>query len=204
MRNRHLVLLALFALGFSGCATTRWAPGWTQPPTSDGRPAPADALAVARRLGDAADSPESTRAAIRAWETVATARPNDPEAWIEIACLRLLEGAAYRQRAGDRLVCYTAALQDCERAMATNPEYLRRVQAGQNAWEAAAALGPREMGAMHFWSTGVFYIFRDCLGLFGRIANPTSAVWEGPKNNFRGEGLTEAVRLRGEVLFLGV
>jgi hypothetical protein len=57
---------------------------------------------------------------------------------------------------------------------------------------------------MHFWSTGVFYIFRDCLGLFGRIANPTSAVWEGPKNNFRGEGLTEAVRLRGEVLFLGV
>jgi tetratricopeptide (TPR) repeat protein len=171
MRNRYLILLGLFALGFGGCLNTQWAPGWTQPPISDGRPAPADALAVARRLGDAADSPETTRAAIRAWETVATARPNDPEAWIEIACLRLLEGAAYRQRAGDRLVCYTAALQDCERAMATNPEYLRRVQAGQNAWEAAAALGPREMGAMHFWSTGVFYIFRDCLGLFGRIAN---------------------------------
>ena len=171
MRNRYLILSALFAFGFGGCLNTQWAPGWTQPPISDGRPAPADALAVARRLGDAADSPETTRAAIRAWETVATARPNDPEAWIEIACLRLLEGAAYRQRAGDRLVCYTAALQDCERAMATNPEYLRRVQAGQNAWEAAAALGPREMGAMHFWSTGVFYIFRDCLGLFGRIAN---------------------------------
>ena len=171
MRNRYLILLALFALGFGGCLNTQWAPGWTQPPISDGRPAPADALAAARRLGDAADSPETTRAAIRAWETVATARPNDPEAWIEIACLRLLEGAAYRQRAGDRLLCYTAALQDCERAMATNPEYLRRVQAGQNAWEAAAALGPRELGAMNFWSTGVFYLFRDCLGPFGRIAN---------------------------------
>jgi tetratricopeptide (TPR) repeat protein len=171
MRNRNLVFLALFALGFSGCATTQWAPGWTLAPISDSRPAPADALAVARRLGDAVDSPETARAAIRAWETVATVRPNDPEVWIEIACLRLLEGAAYRQRAEDRLVCYIAALQACERAMATNPEYLRRVQAGQTAWEAAAALGPREMGAMHFWSTGVFYIFRDCLGLIGRIAN---------------------------------
>jgi hypothetical protein len=27
------------------------------------------------------------------------------------------------------------------------------------------------MGAMNFWSTGMFYIFRDCLGLFGRIFN---------------------------------
>jgi len=62
-------------------------------------------------------------------------------------------------------------LQDCERAMATNPDFLRRVQAGQNVWQAAAALGPREMGAMHFWATGVFYIFRDCLGFFGRITN---------------------------------
>jgi hypothetical protein len=171
MRNRHFVLLALFALGFSGCATTQWAPGWTQSSVSDGRPAPADARAVARRLGDSVDSPETAHAAIRAWETVATAQPTEPEAWIEIASLRLLEGAAYRHRAGDRLVCYIAALQACERAMATNPEYLRRVQAGQNAWEATAALGPREMGAMHFWSTGVFYIFRDCLGLAGRIAS---------------------------------
>lgn len=171
MRHAPLIILALLALGLSGCTTTQWTPGWTQPLSSDGQPALADARAGAQRLGDAVDSPETARAAIRAWEMVAITQPADPEAWTEIACLHLLEGAAYRERAADRLVCYTAALQACERAMATNPEYLRRVQAGQDAWDAAAALGPQEMGAMHFWSTGVFYLFRDCLGLFGRIAN---------------------------------
>lgn len=171
MHPRHSILLALFALVFSGCASTHWTPGWSHPPDTHGQPAPPDALAVARQLGEAVDSPETARAAIRAQTAVATAQPTEPEVWIEIASLRLLEGAAYRDQADDRLVCYIAALQACERAMATNPEYLRRVQAGQNTWQAAAALGPREMGAMHFWSTGVFYIFRDCLGLVGRIAN---------------------------------
>ena len=169
-----LLLLVLIALGFSGCASSRgarWSPGWTIPTARDGRPVPAAERAKARRLGDAIDSPESARAAILAWEAVAAARPDDPDAWTEIGCLRLLEGAAYRQRAGERLTCYTAALQACERAMATNPEFLRRVQAGQTERAAVVALGPREMGAMHLWATGVFYIFRDCLGLFGRIAN---------------------------------
>ena len=168
---RNTVLLALCALGFSGCASTQWTAGWTQVPATSGQPAPAEAVAVARQLGDAVDSPETARAAISAWETVANANPGDAEAWTEVASLRLLEGAAYRDRSGDRLVCYIASLQACEHAMATNPEYLKRVQAGQNTWQAAAALGRREMRAMHFWATGVFYIFRDCLGLFGRIAN---------------------------------
>jgi len=126
---------------------------------------------AARRQGDSIDSRESAQAAIRAWERVVAASPEDAEAWVEIGCLRLLEGAAYRTDSGERLQCYTAALQACERAMATNPEFLQRVRAGQRVREASAALGARDMGAMHFWSTGIFYIFRDCLGLFGRIVN---------------------------------
>lgn len=127
--------------------------------------------AQARRLGDAIDSASTARTAIEAWEAIAAAQPGDAEAWTEIGKLRLLEGAAYRQSARDRLVCYKAALQACERAMATNPEFLRRVQGGQTMREAIRALGAREMGAMQFWSTGIFYIFRDCLGFFGRIFN---------------------------------
>ena len=174
MRNQLVLIVGLSALWWGGGATARavsWTPGWTAPPAAGGREVSAGERAEARRLGDAIDSPESARAAIRAWEAIAAAQPDEPEAWIELGCLRLLEGAAFRQRAKERLVCYVAGLQACERAMATNPEFLRRVQTGQTAWEAAAALGPREMGAMNFWSTGVFYIFRDCLGLFGRITN---------------------------------
>jgi len=146
-------------------------PVGTIPAAGDERPVLAEERAEARRLGDAIDSTASARVAIQAWATIAAAQPADPEAWIEIACLRVLEGAAYRQRSKERLVCYVAGLRACERAMATNPEFLRRVQAGQTTWEAAAALGPREIGAMNLWSTGIFYIFRDCLGLFGRIVN---------------------------------
>jgi len=168
---RIVLLAALLAGGTASLQALSWAPGWTGPPATRASPVTAADLTEARRLGDAIDSAASARAAIVAWEAVATAQPDQPEAWIELATLRLLEGAAYRSRPKDRLKCYIAALQDCERAMATNPGFLRRVREGQKPWEAVAALGPREMGAMNFWSTGVFYIFRDCLGLFGRITN---------------------------------
>ncbi len=167
--TRLVVIAALLASGVSPLRAFTWAPGWTVPPAARGGTVTPAERAEARRLGDEADSAASIRTAIHAWEQVAAAQPDDPDGWIELASLRLLEGAAYRQRAKDRLKCYVAALQDCERAMATNPEFLRRVQQGEKPWIAAAALGPREMGAMNFWVTGVFYVFRDCLGLFGRI-----------------------------------
>jgi hypothetical protein len=178
MKNSFTTLVAIALLSASAgpLAALTWTPGWAMPAAVGGQVVdPGEA----RRLGGLIDSAESARAAIRAWEAVAAGRPGDPEAWIELATLRLLEGAAYRKRAGDRLKCYVAALQDCERAMATNPEFLRRVREGQRPWEAVGALGSREMGAMHFWSTGVFYIFRDCLGLIGRIRSV--GVMEGAK-----------------------
>lgn len=167
-------LLTMVALGVGGCVSqrpARWDPGWVVRSAGETRLVAVEERAEARRLGDVIDSADSAGEAIRAWEVIAAAQPDDPEAWIELGCLRLLEGAAYRQDARARLGCYVAGLQACERAMATNPDFLRRVQAGDSPWQAAAALGPREMGAMHFWSTGIFYIFRDCLGLFGRIVN---------------------------------
>jgi hypothetical protein len=169
--TRLVVIAALFAGGITPLCALTWAPGWTVPPARSPRTVTPAELTEARRLGDAADSAASVRTAIQAWEKIAAAQPDDPGGWIELATLRLLEGAAYRRRAKDRLPCYLAALQDCERAMATNPEFLRRVRQGQKPWVAAAALGPREMGAMNFWVTGVFYVFRDCLGLFGRITS---------------------------------
>ena len=174
MKTRVVRLALGAALLLGGAVSAQalsWAPGWTAPPAIRVSAVTAAELTEARRLGDAIESPVSARAAVVAWAAIAAGQPDQPEAWIELAMLRLLEGAAYRNRPGDRLKCYVAALQDCERAMATNPGFLRLVRQGQQPWTAAAALGSREMGAMNFWSTGVFYIFRDCLGLFGRITN---------------------------------
>ena len=174
MRTPFTFMVGLLVWWFVGGTTVRaigWTPGWTKHPATGGRVVSAAEFAQARQLGDGIETPETARAAIRAWETIAAAQPDDPEAWIELASLHLLEGAAFRHRAKDRLKCYLAGLQACERAMATNPDFLKRIRQGQTVWDAAPALGAREMGAMHFWATGVFYIFRDCLGLFGRIVN---------------------------------
>lgn len=168
----YLFLLILALLGTSPTAhAISWTPGWSLQTTPNPSPASAETRANAKRLSNAIDSTESARTAILAWEAIAAAQPDDVEAWTELACLHLLEGAAYQQNSKARLRCYLAGLQACERAMATNAEFLRRVKAGETTSQAATALGPREMGAMHFWATGVFYIFRDCLGFFGRISN---------------------------------
>jgi tetratricopeptide (TPR) repeat protein len=165
-------LSVALVLGLTSAArAASWPAGWKDPPVASGRALSAAEREQARQLGEAIDSAETALLAIQAWEQVAAARPDDADAWVEIGILRLLEGAAFRSSAAERLVCYRAALQACERAMATNPEFLRRVQAGRTTAEAAGALGSREMAAMHSWSTGVFYLFRDCLGLFGRIMN---------------------------------
>ncbi len=174
MKHSFALLFALLACLFGSSTTARalsWTPGWNLPLAANAREVSAAERVQARQLGDTIDSPASARTAIQAWETIATAQPDSPEAWIEIGSLRLLEGAAYRKHTKERLACYLAGIQACERAMATHPEFLRRVKKGEPAWAAATALGPREMGAMNFWATGIFYIFRDCLGFFGRMAN---------------------------------
>ncbi|MBM3853776.1 MAG: hypothetical protein FJ399_11570 [Verrucomicrobia bacterium] len=169
---RRVGLLVALVLSVTVAARgVSWPAGWKDPPVSSGRNLSPVEREQARQLGDAVDSAETARQAIQAWEQYAAAQPDDADAWVEIGILRLLEGAAFRSGAKERLACYQAALQACERAMATNPGFLRRVLAGQTTAEAAGALGAREMAAMHFWSTGIFYISRDCLGLFGRILN---------------------------------
>ena len=165
-----LLLVALMVTPVLGAVS--WTAGWVNLPVAAvGRASSMADRVQAQQLGDAVDSVASAHTAIQAWEAVVAVQPGDAEAWTEIAILRLLEGAAFRENSKDRLGCYLAALQACERAMATNPEFLRRVQAGQTTAEAVGALGPADMAAMQFWSTGIFYIFRDCLGFFGRILN---------------------------------
>jgi tetratricopeptide (TPR) repeat protein len=170
---RCLIIL-LSAILLAGCGTqgkVTWASGWTVPASSVVVPAtPAD-RARAQHLSDTADSAESIRLALEAWESVAAAHPNEEEPWAELGTLWLLEGAAFRKDGTARLLCYRKALQACERAMATNPEFMRRIQSGQPMEKSIEALGAGDMKAMQFWSTSVFYIYRDCLGFYGRILN---------------------------------
>jgi tetratricopeptide (TPR) repeat protein len=176
---RVLLLLALLLCGGVRLFALEWERGWSSaqvaPLTSTSAPsAPSSSDTArgyeeARRLTDAVDSAESARLAVEAWQRVAQAAPEDPQPWTELASLHLLEGAAFRSKRSDKLQAYKAALTASERAMATHPEFRRRVLAGEDPWRAAEVLGAEEVGAMHFWVTGVFYIFKDCLGTFGRV-----------------------------------
>ena len=132
-------MLVWWSIGGTTVRAIGWTPGWTEHPATGGRVGSAAEYAQARELGDGIESPETARTAIRAWAMIAAAQPDDPEAWIELGSLHLLEGDAFRPRAKDRLKCYIAGLQACERAMATNPDFLRRIRQGQTVWDAAAA-----------------------------------------------------------------
>jgi hypothetical protein len=83
----------------------------------------------------------------------------------------ILLGAAYDQTTAERSASFRQALVLAERAMYTNPQFRRQVDAGAKPWEASAALGMREMEAMMFWSTAVLYQFKDVMGWPAKIVN---------------------------------
>lgn len=83
-------------------------------------------------------------------------------------------GAAYSESRAAKRTAYRAALARCERAMASNPDFAGRLAKGETVDQAASALGPREMGAMHFWVTAVSYRFKETLSPF---AYPFNLRW---------------------------
>lgn len=164
-----LLVLACLALPRI-CFGLSWERGWERREVAPANPPAVDAERAAQ-LSERVDSLPSVREAIAAWEMIAAADGQRPEPWIELAKLHLLEGAAYRTSRRERLACYRSALSASEKAMSLNPEFLAQVRSSVPPWEAARVLGANQVGAMNFWVTGIFYVFRDCLGPWGRARN---------------------------------
>ena len=112
--------------------------------------------------------------AAQLFEAAAAADPTHTKALTRACEARCLLGAGYANSRSDKRTAYRAALALCERAMASNPDFAGRVAKGETVDQAASALGPREMGGMHFWVTAVSYRFKKTLSPF---AYPLNLRW---------------------------
>lgn len=126
-------------------------------------------LEEADRLAGRADGAENLLSAIRAYEKALEADPECYPALCFLSTYYLLLGDGYTTKVSGKIAHFRTALAYSERAMATHPEFRARIERGDKVWEAADSLTVGQMEAMFFWTTGVFYYYKEGLGPFGQM-----------------------------------
>ena len=122
-------------------------------------------------LADQADDREKLISAIEAYERVLLADPHNYQALCYLSTYHLLLGDGYSTRKSDKIRNFKAALGYSERAMYTNPAFKKLIDQGTPVWQAVDSLTIQEMESMLFWTTAVFYYYKEGLGVLGQIIN---------------------------------
>lgn len=155
-----IVLTGMFTL--AGCV--QWKSDFS---TWDPSRPPSDAEALlekAHHLGNQADNKHALLLTIEALEKVLEADPSHYEALIHLSSFYLLLGDGYTDQTAQKVDHFRTALRYSERAMYTHPDFQKRIDKGVPVWEAVDVLTTREMEAMLFWTTAVFYYYKEGLG----------------------------------------
>lgn len=85
--------------------------------------------------------------------------------------LYLLLGDGYEKSTAKKADHFQKALKYSEQAMYINDAFRKRVNGGEQVWQACTALSENELDAMVFWVTAIFYYYKECLGPFGQMIN---------------------------------
>lgn len=166
-----LAVVPLLAL-VGGCMS--WTPGWegSSPPAasaSGGERSPSSTLARAEALFENAADSSRLQQAIREYESLLPSAPDPGAVLARLSEAHILFGAAYADGKNAKAHAYITGIRYAERAMAGNPAFLRRVEAGEPLGDASAELGRAEIRPMLFWVTGVSYYYKECLGGLGHL-----------------------------------
>ena len=155
-----------------------WTPGWESSPLAHASSRPAEAatggdagaaLARAEALFEEASDAGRLRQAIAAYDEALLLAPEAGDVLVRLAEAHILYGAAYAGGRREKALSYTTGIRYSEQAMAANPGFRRRVDAGEALGEASAELGLEDMRAMLFWVTGVSYYYKECLSGPGHL-----------------------------------
>ncbi|MFN7943039.1 MAG: TRAP transporter TatT component family protein [Thermoanaerobaculia bacterium] len=109
------------------------------------------------------------REAIAAYEEALGSAPESGEVLARLAEAHVLYGAAYSDARRDKARSYITGIRYAEQAAALNPEFRRRVEAGESFGGASAVLGRDELRPMLLWVTGVSYYYKECLSGVGHL-----------------------------------
>jgi tetratricopeptide (TPR) repeat protein len=159
----------LLVVVLAACTTWRWS--WQ--PVEPTRPSTEveDLLLKAESAVDRADTKDDLLEAIEVYETVLEADPENYKALTLAGNLYLLLGDAYTRSKSDKRRYFRRAIALNEEAMRTNAEFRRLMEGGEEVWEACRVLTDRELDAMGFWTTGIFYLFKEGQGPLGQLFN---------------------------------
>ncbi len=163
------VWLSIIVLTLTHCFT--YHPDWQIPESADSEIAIKVSIKKADTLIRNADSKEKLMHIIRIYEKVLRADPQNYKALYELGHLYLLVGDGYSKKTGEKKDFFKKALYYNEHAMYINPLFKKQIDNGLNVWEAAQVLKEKDMDLMLFWTTAVFYYYKECLGAFGQMIN---------------------------------
>jgi len=128
-------------------------------------------LRVAKALFANAGDSNSLNISIEAFESVLDEDPGDYEALALLSTQYILLGTAYTENRGDKSKLFRKAMKYAELAMYTNLAFKNKVANGTAPWDAADALGVKELSAMYFWVIALQYEFKEVMSLPEKIVN---------------------------------
>lgn len=167
MKTNACIFLMLLISLISGCV--HWSSEFTSE-TPSLPPSNAEELYnSALQIFNTADNEEKVEQAIIAFEHVLKADPGHYDSLSYISTLHILLGDAYSSKKKEKIYHFRSALIYSERAMYTNPEFKASINGGEPVWEAARFLTKKELDAMFFWTTALFYYYKEGLNAFGQV-----------------------------------
>ena len=155
------LFLGLSGLMISGCLSL------APPSTTTREPSTTDnvstLLAKAEQQRQAADTREKIATLIETYESVLTVDPDHFQSLSNLAQYHILLGTGYSDRRSQKKQHYKEAIAYSERIMYLNSDFRAQIDAGQSLWKASEVLTKNEADGMGWWSTAVFYYFKECI-----------------------------------------
>jgi tetratricopeptide (TPR) repeat protein len=163
-----MIVLLTFVITF-GCMSSKSEWKSVENPTETGNTFAL--IAKANRQIDEADKKEDVLALIHTYESILRIDPANYEALWSLGSYYLLVGMAYPDNMHEKESYYKKAMNCCERAMYTNPDFRGLTAQGEEPWEACGALSKREITAMYYWYAAAGAYWSECLGRTGKLLN---------------------------------
>lgn len=174
MKCMRLVMLVVFSFVIAGCVHFSYRPSNYLLPTVKQyeRTAIENLYAQADEYTSEAKDKESLQNLINVYERILELDSHQLPAIRNLGHLYLLMGDAYNHKKKDKQKNFNKALAYNEQFMLINNEEFRKlVTDGKHLWEALDVLTDAEMDAMYFWSTAIFYNYKESLGFLGQVFN---------------------------------
>lgn len=164
-----LCMLAVVGLPAGGCMSLK--PASTEPREPSRTGDVGSLLVLAQARVQEADTRQKLASLIDLYETALEIDPRNQRALARLAEYHVLLGAGYSDDIEQKKEHFTAAIAYSERIMYLNDTFKARVESGKSLWQASEVLTNNEVDGMGWWTTAVFYYFKECIPDVYKIFN---------------------------------